>query len=206
MAEVVAYTAEGADDVTRTVEVSAATPLPVTTTSTLANGADVAQGSTTDAAQTDYTLAGTVIQWLKGLVRMVADVWNDTDNYLRVSLETRLDSTNDSIAVAGNGIFAASSPTSVATLLADNNATVVAAANLRLIGVSVRETAGAAAVMRVMHGATVAGGALVAGFSLAANESKMHWYGPAGVAVPNGLSLDWISGSTEVVLFTKAVA
>lgn len=55
---------------------------------TVADGANVALGTTTDAAQTDATQTGTIVAFLKGVVKVLADVWNSTDNYLKVSLAT----------------------------------------------------------------------------------------------------------------------
>lgn len=52
--------------------------------STIADGADVAQGATTDAAKTDSTLAGTAISWLKGIVKILADVWDSVNHRLKV--------------------------------------------------------------------------------------------------------------------------
>lgn len=51
---------------------------------TVADGADVAQGTTTDAAKTDSTLSGTVIAWLKGLVKILSDVWDSVNHRLKV--------------------------------------------------------------------------------------------------------------------------
>lgn len=51
---------------------------------TMADGADAAQGTTTDAAKTDSTLSGTVIAWLKGIVKILADVWDSVNHRLKV--------------------------------------------------------------------------------------------------------------------------
>jgi hypothetical protein len=51
---------------------------------TVADGADVALGTTTDAAKTDSTLAGTVISFLKGIVKILASVWDSVNGRLMV--------------------------------------------------------------------------------------------------------------------------
>ena len=51
---------------------------------TIADGADVAEGTTTDAAKTDVTLAGTVLSFLKGAVKILADVWDSVNHRLKV--------------------------------------------------------------------------------------------------------------------------
>lgn len=85
---------------------------------------------------------------------------------------------------------------------ADVNAAVAAAAGLRLMGVSAREAAGeaAAASFAVVHGATAGGGTPVVVFELGQNASVQTWYGPGGIAVPNGLSLDVTAGTVDVIL------
>jgi hypothetical protein len=54
---------------------------------TIADGADVAQGSTTDAAITSDS-NGTVIGFLRGLVKIFADVWSSSLHTLKVSQAT----------------------------------------------------------------------------------------------------------------------
>jgi len=62
---------------------------------TIADGADVAEGATTDAAVTTDT-AGTVSSKLRGLVKILGDVWDSVNHLLRVSIQ------NASIAVTGS--------------------------------------------------------------------------------------------------------
>ena len=50
---------------------------------TIADGADVAEGATTDAAVTTDS-PGTVSGKLRGLVAILADVWDNASNWLRV--------------------------------------------------------------------------------------------------------------------------
>lgn len=95
-----------------------------------------------------------------------------------------------------------------AALVADVDAAVAAATGLVLMGYSCKESAGAAAAatFRVMHGATVAGGTEVVTQELAANGSDKTWFGPDGIACPNGISIDWIAGTVDVNLYYKVPA
>lgn len=90
---------------------------------------------------------------------------------------------------------------------ADVDAAVVAAAGLRLMGFAAKESAGVAAVatFNIVHGATAAGGTLLVPIELAANESVRDWFGPDGIDAANGISIDWVAGTVDVVLFYKTV-
>lgn len=90
-----------------------------------------------------------------------------------------------------------------AAIAADVDAAVAAATGLRLIGWAARETAGAAAGAKIVHGATGAGGTLVVPISLAANTSATGWYGPEGIAMASGISIDHIAGTLDVALFYR---
>lgn len=151
-------------------------------------------GALADAAVTSNA-AGSLSAKLRGLVAILADVWSDASNALRA-------------IVSGEGIHVAASVDVNDALAADVDAAVAAAAGLRLVGWAARESAGAAAVatFRIVHGATVAGGTTVVPVELAANGFASAWYGPEGIAVPNGLSIDVIAGTVDVELFTKVVA
>ncbi len=63
-------------------------------------------------------------------------------------------------------------------------------------GFSIRETAGATAVVRVYDNASAASGTLLDSISLAANESAREYY-LAGIAVANGIYVDVVSGAIE---------
>lgn len=92
-------------------------------------------------------------------------------------------------------------------ITADVDAAVAATPGLRLMGFASRESAATAAVatFRLVHGATVAGGTTLYPVELSAGESRGEWFGPDGIAVPNGVSIDWIAGTVDVVLFYKVV-
>lgn len=108
---------------------------------------------------------------------------------------------------AGGGVGQAATPDLNAAVAGDVDAAVAAATGLRLVGIAYRESAGtpAAATFHVVHGATGAGGDAIIPVELAANESGRDWFGDAGIAVPNGLSIDHVAGTFDVTLFTKVV-
>ena len=89
-----------------------------------------------------------------------------------------------------------------AALVADADAAVAASAGLRLVGFAARESAGtaAAATFFIVHGATGAGGTVVARVELLANESAREWWWP-GIDVASGISIDWVAGTVDVELF-----
>lgn len=92
-------------------------PLPVT----IADGDDIAEGTTTDAAITSNS-PGTVVGFLRGLVTILSDVWDNAANLLRVSVENIVTVTG-TLTVPRPGVAATTSvvasDTNV-TLLADN--------------------------------------------------------------------------------------
>lgn len=90
-----------------------------------------------------------------------------------------------------------------AAVVADVDAAVAASAGLRLLGAAWRESAGSPAVASfdIVHGATGAGGTMLVPVELAASGSASAWFGPNGVACPNGLSINWIAGAVDIVLF-----
>lgn len=67
---------------------------------TIANGADVALGNTTDAAVTTNT-TGTVSSKLRGLVAILADIWNDSANSVRVIMT---DSSGNEVVIPTAGL------------------------------------------------------------------------------------------------------
>lgn len=84
-------------------------------------------------------------------------------------------------------------------------AVAAAAAGLRLMGFSARETTAAAgAVFNLRHGTAVTDPILVT-VTLGANESSREWYGPDGLAAPSGIFLDRVSGTSQVIGYSKAV-
>ena len=82
---------------------------------TIANGADVALGNTTDAAVTTNT-TGTVSSKLRGLVAILADIWNDSANSVRVIMT---DSSGNEVVIPTAGL------TSYTAAGASTNATSV---------------------------------------------------------------------------------
>jgi hypothetical protein len=63
-------------------------------------------------------------------------------------------------------------------------------------GYSLRETAGAAAVVRIYDN-TAASGTILDTVALAANESAREYYPSPGIRVENGLYFQVVSGTVE---------
>jgi hypothetical protein len=82
-------------------------------------------------------------------------------------------------------------------------AAVAAAANLRLMGFTVRESAGtpAVATLAIRHG-TVATDTIIAPVSLIASDTKTAWFGPQGIPCASGIYVDRIAGNTTITLYT----
>lgn len=134
---------------------------------------------------------GSISAKLRGLIKILADVWVDAANRLRVQSESQGATVDVNTGVT-----------------ADVDAAVAAATGLRLMGYSVRESAGtaAAAALSIKHGATGAGGTYVARINLAADESERMWFGPDGIDVAaNGISIDWEAGTIDVDIWHKTV-
>lgn len=112
------------------------------------------------------------------------------------------------IATSGAAPVTASAVNAGASITSDINGAFPATPGLRLFGYSAAEDAAvpAQASFRIMHGATVAGGVQVEPVTLSALESTSDYWGPEGVDVSNGISVDWISGSFKLSLKTKVVA
>lgn len=95
------------------------------------------------------------------------------------------------------------SPDVNAGIIVDVEPAVAAAANLVLMGYSCRESDAVAgtATFRILHGATVAAGTELVAVELAADKSEVKWFGPRGIACPNGLTIDHILGTVDVTLY-----
>ena len=59
-------------------------------------------------------------------------------------------------------------------------------------------------MLAVVHGATGAGGDSVIPINIAANGNPSAWF-PEGIPMPNGISLDRISGTFDCTIFTKTI-
>lgn len=84
----------------------------------------------------------------------------------------------------------------------DVNEAVAANAKLVCLGFSITETASPAgrASVRLMNGATVAGGEMFATIPLAPQEGHTQWF-PGGISIPNGLSIDLVSGTVDIAVY-----
>lgn len=90
----------------------------------------------------------------------------------------------------------------VSAKAADVEPAVAAAGGLRLMGWSIRESAGSedVATVRIMNGATVTGGTAVANIELAASASETEWAWP-GIDCRNGISIDRIAGTFDICIY-----
>ena len=94
-----------------------------------------------------------------------------------------------------------------ADLAADNDASVAAAAGLRFLGWSAKETTGTtAALFNIVHGATGAAGTVLEYVNLAPGETRSEWHGPKGMPAASGISIDYISGTPSVAIRTGVTA
>lgn len=79
---------------------------------------------------------------------------------------------------------------------------IAAAAGLRLMGYSIKETAGAVATLLLRHGVVV-GGAVMAAENFAAAGSETRWFGPQGIPISGGVFIERLTGTTAVTLWTQ---
>jgi len=75
---------------------------------------------------------------------------------------------------------------------------------LRLLGVMVRETAGAVATLNIEHG-TANSSPIMVPINLAAAESKVIWFGFPGLPCASGLWLERLTGTTQVIAITTVL-
>lgn len=83
---------------------------------------------------------------------------------------------------------------------------VISAASplLRLLGVSVVETAGAVATLSIQEGTSNNTANELIAMSLLANESRFEWFPEFGIPCPGGLWLERITGTTRLVIYFTA--
>jgi hypothetical protein len=111
------------------------------------------------------------------------------------------------VTIGGAEVYSPATAISTAAIVADSNAVVAATPGLRLMGYSSKESAGvpASATFRIINGATGATNSPVVNVNHALSSSTNAWYGPDGISTPAGLSIDWLTGQVDVVLYYKVV-
>lgn len=117
-------------------------------------------------------------------------------------------STRDELAQRADEMAVTASSYDInAGISADVEPAVAAAAGLRLMGYSARESAGtpAVATFNIIVGATVAGGSAIWTVELAADASDHEWFPPAGIDAAAGLSIEVVAGTVDVILYYKTV-
>jgi hypothetical protein len=95
-------------------------------------------------------------------------------------------------------------PVEVASGTGDAQA-IAAATGLRLFGFSVRENAAGAATAILYHG-TANTDPPIAFLSLASGAVQIQWFGDKGIAIPNGLYVDRLSGTTHFSFWKGVVS
>jgi len=104
---------------------------------TIADGADVTKGAKADAAVTDATTTNTLMSFVKGLVKIFADVWDSTNHRLQViNYIVRANNVNSKTTIT--------SSTSETSIMA-----AVAATYLDLYGLLISNTSATACVVTI---------------------------------------------------------
>jgi hypothetical protein len=87
---------------------------------------------------------------------------------------------------------------------ADVEPAVAAAAGLRLVGYSFRESDGtpAVAAFNIVHGATVAAGTISIPVEMAANASDFKWFADGGgIPMESGITIEHVAGTFDLYLY-----
>ncbi len=121
---------------------------------TIAAGADVTTGNTTDAAITTNT-TGTLSGKLRGLIAILADIWNDSANSIRVIMT---DSAGNEVVIPTAGL------TSYTAAGATTNATNVKNAAGTIYGLSLSNTTTTVYYLRMYNLATTPSCASATGY------------------------------------------
>ena len=82
-----------------------------------------------------------------------------------------------------------------------DEAGIAATGRLRLMGVSVRETAAGVATLNIEHGIANSSPIMLP-INLAAAGSLTLWFGPQGLPCAGGIWIERLTGTTQVVLIT----
>lgn len=157
----------------------------------IADGADVNAGSTTDAANTTGT-TGTMSGKLRGIVTILANVWDSVNGLVKVSLGNALDEDVDSTTSYIKGYTAVK-------LSADG---VVSAVSCVLGGYYVESST--TGVISLYDNASAASGntMLASSKTVAANDVVIL---STPVLMSNGVYFDLVSGSATVYVLTRKV-
>ena len=91
--------------------------------------------------------------------------------------------------------------TTIATAATTDEQGIAAAANRRLMGYFIRETAAAAATVNLCHGTSNT--TIMCAENIAASSVVGRWFGPQGLPADAGVYIERLTGgSTQVVLIT----
>lgn len=84
-------------------------------------------------------------------------------------------------------------------VVADDDASVAAAAGLRLVGVDVIEDAAGTFEFYIVEGATGAAGTRKKPYKGVSGAVSHEWFWP-GIDMSGGISIDWVSGDVLIAL------
>lgn len=130
------------------------------------------------------------------------------DNANEAIVHTLLVDANNDALVSATGLLVrgGAATASDASDGTDDELITGAAAGLRLMGFSVKETSGSATSAFFLRNGISNAGALTYTVTLAANESRGEWFGPDGIASASGIWLERTSGNTTAVVFWKVAS
>ena len=92
-----------------------------------------------------------------------------------------------------------------AAVAADVDAAVESDAGLVLMGFFASESDGtpAAATVEIVNGEDASAGDAVIPVELSASQSTREWFGPRGIAFPQGISIDYAAGTFDCTLLYR---
>jgi len=131
------------------------------------------------------------------MAELVASI-GDFDTPLRratVTSSNALKVDGSAVTQPVSGTVTASTPAASTNAVAVTVSAVVSATPKGYRGFSIRETAGAPAVVSIYDNASTNSGTIIEQISLLANESAREFYGDGGVTTVNGIYFSVVSGT-----------
>jgi hypothetical protein len=156
---------------------------------TIANGADVAQGSTTDARYTDTTgaAAGTVISFLKALAKSALNALVPGQAVMASSAPVTIASDQSAVKTAPQAI--ASGGASFLNIVAGQATTTVKSGAGTLYSISLNSAATATNTTTIYDNTAASGTIIGKPAATTATVPTTLTYGPAGLAFSTGLTI-----------------
>src|SRR5688500_9488238 len=133
-------------------------------------------------------------------------------HYQKVKLTFGPDGTATDLEDAGgvrlpvhDPIYAAATASDEGDEAVTDEAIAAPAADLRLMGLSARETTENSRAIFSIHRGTATTDPVLVTVSLGAGESTREWYGPEGLEAAAGIYLQRVSGAVQVIGYYKTV-